>query len=124
MQDIDEGIYLRALEELAWSDERLIVASTFRERLLGLMAWQGRGERGAPPCVVMGFPRCSSVHTFGMRMAIDIAFIDAVGNVLALYSGVESGHVCTCRGAAVVLERFSVVENQKYRLTQKSGLVY
>lgn len=124
MQDADEGIYLRALEELGWSDKRLIVASTFKERLLGLMAWQGRGERGAPPCVAMAFPRCSSVHTFGMRMAIDIAFIDATGKVSALHSGVEPGHVCTCHGSAAVLERFSEVENQKYRLTQKSGLVY
>jgi hypothetical protein len=45
------------------------VADTFRRRLVGL-AWIGE-----PPPIALLIPRCASVHTVGMRFAIDVAFL-------------------------------------------------
>ena len=39
------------------------------------------------------FPRCGSVHTFGMRFAIDIAFLDREGRVLAVHENVRPGRM-------------------------------
>ena len=47
------------------------MATGFRSRLLGL-ALLGR-ERAGPGLLI---PRCRSVHTFGMRFPIDVAFCD------------------------------------------------
>lgn len=68
------------------------------------------GARAVPdPHLVMAFPACASVHTFGMRLPLDIAFIDSTGAILALYKGVPPGRIRSCPGAAAVLERFSVL---------------
>jgi hypothetical protein len=46
------------------------VAESFRLRLAGLA-----GLRGLPPRRALLLPRCRSVHTVGMRFAIDVAFV-------------------------------------------------
>lgn len=53
---------------------------------------------------------CASVHTFGMRYLIDVAFVDACGVVLASHERVQPGRLLSCRGAALALERFSSSE--------------
>jgi uncharacterized membrane protein (UPF0127 family) len=45
------------------------LADSFRRRLLGL-AWMA-----SPPRLGLLIPRCTSVHTVGMRFAIDVAFL-------------------------------------------------
>ncbi|MGE5336089.1 MAG: DUF192 domain-containing protein [Nitrososphaerota archaeon] len=83
-------------------DERLSrfpAAADFRTRLLGL-AWRDRSRAG-PGLLI---PRCSSVHTFGMRFALDIYFLDARGRVLAVRRRVPPRRVLRHRGAAAVLE--------------------
>ncbi|MBX5469814.1 MAG: DUF192 domain-containing protein [Thermoleophilaceae bacterium] len=45
-----------------------------RARLAGLAL-----ADGLPPGVALALPRCRSVHTFGMRFAIDVAFITPAG---------------------------------------------
>ncbi|MBA2523021.1 MAG: DUF192 domain-containing protein [Solirubrobacterales bacterium] len=50
------------------------VASTFRARLLGL-AWIEQDRAGTGLLI----PRCRSVHTFGMRFAIEVVFLDSEG---------------------------------------------
>jgi len=46
---------------------------------------QGLRDRGfLPPDHAMLFPRCRSVHTFGMRFPIKVAFVDARWQVLAV----------------------------------------
>jgi hypothetical protein len=74
-------------------------ADTFRERLLGL-AWRDRSEAG-PGLLI---PRCASVHTFGMRFALDLFFLDSAGRVICVRRGVPPRRVVWCRGAAAVLE--------------------
>ncbi|HET7508473.1 MAG TPA: DUF192 domain-containing protein [Solirubrobacterales bacterium] len=74
-------------------------ATGFRARLLGF-AWRDRSQAG-PGLLI---PRCASVHTFGMRFALDIYFLDGAGRVLSVHRRVPPRRVLWCRGAAAVLE--------------------
>lgn len=70
-----------------------------RARLLGL-AHLDRAEAGAGLLI----PRCSSVHTFGMRFALDICFLDEAGEIVAVRRAIRARRVVSCRGAVAVLE--------------------
>ena len=67
---------------------RAYVATGLWTRLVGL-AWLDELPEG---CGLL-IPWCRSVHTFGMRFALDVDFLGADGRVLR------------CRGAVAVLER-------------------
>jgi uncharacterized protein len=56
----------------------LSVATSFRERLIGL-AWSR-----APRAPALLFPGCRSVHTFGMRFALDLVWLDSDGRVVRI----------------------------------------
>ena len=75
------------------------VATGFRNRLLGLA---GLGAEQAGPGLLI--PRCSSVHTFGMRFELDLVFLDAAGEPLAIRRRVPPRRLAWHRGAAAVLE--------------------
>ncbi len=49
-------------------------------------------------------PRCRSVHTFGMRFALDLFWLDEWGRVLRVDRGVAPGRIRSCRAAVAVLE--------------------
>ncbi|MDP9342240.1 MAG: DUF192 domain-containing protein [Actinomycetota bacterium] len=55
------------------------VPQTARERIRGLL-----GRDSPPPGHAMLFVRTRSVHTVGMRFAIDVAFLDASLRVIAV----------------------------------------
>jgi uncharacterized membrane protein (UPF0127 family) len=76
------------------------VARGAAARLLGLALL--RRERAGPGLLI---PRCASVHTFGMRFALDIVFLDAAGRPLRVARRVRGGRIVACRGAHAVLER-------------------
>ena len=75
------------------------MAAGFRARLLGL-ARLDRVEAGAGLLI----PRCASVHTFGMRFALDLYFLDANGEPIGIRREIGAGRVVFCRGARAVLE--------------------
>ena len=62
----------------AW---RVSVTETRRERARGL-----RGREGLAPNEALFLPRCRSVHTFGMRFALDVATLDSEMRVLQVVS--------------------------------------
>jgi uncharacterized membrane protein (UPF0127 family) len=74
-------------------------ASTFASRLLGL-AWL----HDLPSGHALFIPECRSVHTFGMRFPIDVAFIDEWARPLRIERSVPPRRVLVCRGAFAVLE--------------------
>lgn len=74
-------------------------ATTFGARLLGL-AWL----RELPPGCALLLPDCRSVHTLGMRFALDVAFLDERGAPLRVVRGVARRRVLSCPGAFAVLE--------------------
>jgi uncharacterized membrane protein (UPF0127 family) len=74
------------------------VAHSARARLMGL-ALLDRGEAGAG----LLLPRCSSVHTFGMRFPLLVVFLDVRRQPLALRL-VQPRRFAAVRSAAAVLE--------------------
>jgi uncharacterized protein len=75
------------------------IAIGLRVRFLGL-AHLGRDEAG-PGLLI---PRCSSVHTFGMRFALDLCFLGDAGELLAIRRKVPARRFVLCRRASAVLE--------------------
>jgi hypothetical protein len=80
-------------------DREVPVATGIRSRALGL-ALLDREDVG--PGLLL--PRCSSVHTFGMRFALDIHFLAADGEALGSRLAVPPRRFVAYRGAAAVLE--------------------
>jgi len=89
----------RGLEQREILGLELPVASTRLSRLLGL-ALLAR-DRAGPGLLI---PRCHSVHTFGMRFALDLLFLDPGRRVIMLRRAVPAGRVVRCPGASSVLE--------------------
>jgi uncharacterized membrane protein (UPF0127 family) len=75
------------------------VATGWRSRLLGLA---GLDREAAGPGLLI--PRCAGVHTFGMRFALDLVFLDRRGRPLALRRALPPRRLAWQRGAAAVLE--------------------
>jgi uncharacterized membrane protein (UPF0127 family) len=80
-------------------DHEVPVASGLRARTLGLSLLD-RDDAG-PGLLI---PRCAAVHTFGMRFALDLHFLDADGSVLESRRAVPPRRFVACRGAVAVLE--------------------
>ena len=78
---------------------RVPVALSRRARLLGLALLDRRGA-GAGLLV----PGCRSVHTFGMRFALDLVFLDRSLRPVSLRRAVAPGRVAFERDARAVLE--------------------
>ena len=86
--------------QLAHSDRSTVfVASSARARLLGLALLDD-----LPGGVALLLPGCRSVHTIGMRFALDLAFLDARGRPLRIDRAVGPGRLRSCRRARFVLE--------------------
>jgi uncharacterized membrane protein (UPF0127 family) len=83
-------------------DDGLIVheATTVRARLLGLALMRKPPQPGHALLI----PDCRSVHTFGMRFEIDVAFLDDRGRVVRTERAVPPRRVLVERGAFAVLE--------------------
>jgi uncharacterized protein len=77
-------------------------ATTLKARLVGLAFM-----RPPPPDHALLIPRCRSIHTFGMRFAIDVTFLDENGHVLRVERAVPPRRVLFERRAFAVLERVS-----------------
>jgi uncharacterized membrane protein (UPF0127 family) len=74
------------------------VASSRLSRLLGL-ALLSRDRAGG-----LLVPNCTSVHTFGMRFALDVLFLDEEYRVIEIRRDVEAGRIVRCPAADAVLE--------------------
>lgn len=81
---------------------RVVIATSMIARACGLLGT--RAEWGDGGRVLM-LVSCKSVHTIGMRYALDIAFADRNGIVLRSERNVRPGRLLSCRRAAFVLER-------------------
>ena len=77
----------------------LLIAATARSRLLGLM---GLAPLNSGQALLL--PRCRSVHTLGMRFALDLVWIDARGRVMRVDAAVPPGRLRSCRRAHGVVE--------------------
>ncbi|MDR3136877.1 MAG: DUF192 domain-containing protein [Coriobacteriales bacterium] len=78
------------------------MATSMMEKLVGLLP-KNRCANGE----VMMFAPCRSIHSFGMRSKLDIAFLDKKGLVLAAERELPACKLRSQRQAVVVLERRS-----------------
>lgn len=90
---------LRRLASTTVLGRKVPVATGPRARLLGL-AHLDRERAGTGLLI----PRCSSVHTFGMRFALDLVFLDGGGEVVAVRRRVGPRQIASSRVASAVLE--------------------
>jgi uncharacterized protein len=96
---------LRRLPTAELLGREVPIATGSMTRLLGL-AYLDREEAGAGLLI----PRCFSVHTFGMRFALDIVFLDHRGIPLSVHRNVCRRRFIANRQAAAVLELPQPVE--------------
>lgn len=90
---------LERLQTVVVLGRELRVARGARARLLGL-AGLDREQVGAGLLI----PRCASVHTFGMRFALDLVFLDRAGRPCSVCPAVSPRRIVFAQGAAAVLE--------------------
>jgi hypothetical protein len=90
---------LRDLPSTTVFGHEVPVATGPRTRLVGLSCLDR--EQAGPGLLI---PRCSSVHTFGMRFALDLVFIDCEGRPCSVRLGVQPRRLAWDRRASAVLE--------------------
>jgi uncharacterized membrane protein (UPF0127 family) len=77
----------------------LAVADRRTARLAGLA-----GMRALPPRTALLIPGCRSVHTIGMRFALDLIWLDGDGEIVDVIASVRPGRIVTRRHARAVVE--------------------
>ena len=78
---------------------RIKVARSFFARLAGLL-----GRRALAPDEGLLLASCSNIHTFFMRFAIDVVFLDSDGLILAIHRDVKPWRIKAMRRAHACLE--------------------
>jgi uncharacterized membrane protein (UPF0127 family) len=78
---------------------RVFEADTRRARGLGLARLDALAGDQA-----LLIPRCRSVHTFGMRFALDLIWLDGAGAAVRVDRAVPPRRLRTCLGARAVVE--------------------
>ena len=79
----------------------LLIAGDRRSRRRGLAHLDADG---LPAGWALGFARCRSVHTIGMRFALDLVWVDGDGAVVRVDRAVGPRRVRTCLAARAVIE--------------------
>ena len=90
---------LAGLPVREWQDLLVHDADTFLARLRGLA-----GLDDLPRGIGLHFPRTRSLHTFGMRFALDLHWLDADGEVVRVDRGVPPRRLRGCKAATSVVE--------------------
>ncbi len=85
---------------------RVLVLNSFFLRLRGLLGTVRTDARARPVLIAP----CSSIHTCGMRYSIDVAMVDARGEVICSERNLPPRRVVSNGAAAYVLERPSSEE--------------
>ncbi|GAA4336391.1 hypothetical protein GCM10023144_30650 [Pigmentiphaga soli] len=75
------------------------LATTFGARLRGLL-----GRPPLAPGEALWIAPCKAVHTFGMRHALDVAFIDRHGRIVRIVPELRPWRIAFCPAAAAVAE--------------------
>ena len=78
---------------------RVAEARRRKERMAGLAKLDAIADHEA-----LHIPRCRSVHTFGMRFALDLVWLDRDGDVVRVDRDVPPRRLRTCLRARSVVE--------------------
>jgi uncharacterized membrane protein (UPF0127 family) len=96
---VETPLRFRRLDRVVLLGFEVPVATTRLSRLLGLALLPR--ERAGEGLLI---PRCSSVHTFGLRFPLDLLFLDRQRRVVEVRRDVPAARVVRCRRADAVLE--------------------
>ena len=100
MSDEPWGERLAGLQEVTLDGERiLLVARSFRERRRGLARMTP-----LPADYGLRILKCNSIHTFGMRFALDLVWLARDGRVLRVDHDVAPRRLKLCVRARSVVE--------------------
>jgi len=88
-------IHVRTGREIA----RLEIARTPLQRMRGLL-----GRNGLPPGEGMLIERCSSIHTFFMKFALDVIFLDSDWEARRVARDLRPWRIAWSPGASRVVE--------------------
>jgi uncharacterized protein len=100
LSDEPWGERLAGLEELTLDGGlTLLVARTFRERRRGLAKMTP-----LPAGYALRILKCNSIHTFGMRFALDLVWLGRDGRLLRVDHGVAPRRMKLCVRARSVVE--------------------
>lgn len=80
------------------------------------------GLDALPAGQALWFDRCRSVNTLGMRIALDLVWLDRAGDVVRLDRGVRPGRVRACRRARSVVE-LGAEEGERFALRAGSPAI-
>lgn len=83
----------------ALANLQLKTASTFLQRLVGLL---GRRAMAADEGLLI--TPCNNIHTFFMRFAIDVVFLDREGRIVAITPQLRPWRIAAARAAHACLE--------------------
>jgi hypothetical protein len=86
---------------------RALIAESFAQRAVGLLMHSRLQPRAG-----IWFDRCSTVHSLGMRMAIDLVFLDGDFRIVRTITAWGPSRIAHCSQAASVLELASGVISQ------------
>lgn len=75
--------------------EKCRIADAFLTRFMGLM---GKKKLSTDEAIL--FPKCNSIHTFFMRMPIDVIFVSKSGKVVAVLESLAPWRMLLPRAAA------------------------
>jgi uncharacterized protein len=96
---VEKPIRFRGLARTELLGREVPVATGFIIRLLGLGLLSS--QRAGPGLLI---PHCRSVHTFGMRFALDLVFLDEGQRVVEIRRAVPPRRLVRCPEAMAVLE--------------------
>ena len=81
---------------------KIKTVSDYRGRMRGLLGTEAKGL----DFDALHINPCRSVHTFGMKYPLDLAFVSADGSIIATRKCVEPNRICgSPSGTRSVLER-------------------
>lgn len=78
---------------------RIRVARRFHTRLVGML-----GASDWPEDLGLAFPQCGALHTWGMRFALDLLWLDADGTILSMHPQVGPWRLRWDRRAMLAIE--------------------
>jgi len=78
----------------------------WQPRIARSLAWRLRGmiARDFTAFDALLFPGCNAIHTWGMRIPLDVLFLDADGRVCALRTDLRPWRLAVARRARRVVE--------------------
>lgn len=75
------------------------IAAGFMDRFLGLM-----GKTSVPGSGAMYFPSCNSIHTYFMKIPIDVIMLDSKGRVVFMRENMGPWRMAMCSKAKDTME--------------------